>query len=86
MSTERANDQLVTVNYSARTFTCSRAKAKCDFSFVLCTMDPQCEDDCCRLCGFVLLLFFFGEEKETKKGCAIRKNVNVRLRQCLDSN
>ena len=31
MSTERANDRLVTVNYSARTFSCYRAKPKCNF-------------------------------------------------------
>ena len=32
MSTERANDRLVAVNYSARTFSCYRAKPKCHFS------------------------------------------------------
>ena len=32
MSTERANDRLVTVNYSARSFSCYRTKPKCNFS------------------------------------------------------
>ena len=36
------------------------------------SMDPQYEDDCCRLYGC-----FFGEEKETKYGWGIRKNVNT---------
>ena len=34
-------------------------------------MDPDCEDDCYRLCGFV----FFGEEKEMNYCWGIHKNV-----------
>ena len=38
-------------------------KQNASLQFVLCTIDPQCWDDCCRLYGFV---FFFGEETKTK--------------------
>ena len=38
----------LSANYSARTFSCYRAKPKF-------TTDPQCQGDCCRLCGFVFL-------------------------------
>ena len=40
------------LNYIDRAFSCYRAKPKCNFSSS-CAMDPQCEHDCSRSCGFV---------------------------------
>ena len=46
--------------------------------FVLCTIDPQCKDDCCRLCGFV---FWRRNENEILFG-----NSQKCLRQWLEWN
>ena len=37
--------------------------------FVLCTMGPQCEDDCCRLCNFFFLFFV---EKKRKRNRVLK--------------
>ena len=66
MSTARGNDRLITANYSARTFLLSRG-TKMQLKVVFCTMDPQCELDCCKLCGFVFL------DKRRKKYWGIEK-------------
>ena len=52
MSTERANDRLISVHPP---FLANAPNQNATLQFVLCTIDPQCEDDCCRLCGFVFL-------------------------------
>ena len=41
------------------------------FQSVLCAIDPQCQENCCRLCGFV----FFEEETKTKYCLGIRKYI-----------
>ena len=50
LSTERANDRLITVHAP---FLAIAPNQNATLQFVLCTIDPQCQDDCCRLCGFV---------------------------------
>ena len=52
LSTERANDRLITVHAP---FLAIAPNQNATLQFVLCTIDPQCQDDCCRLCGFVSL-------------------------------
>ena len=59
MSTERANDRLITVHAP---FLVIAPSQNATLLFVLCTIDPQCSDDCCRLCGFV-----FWEKKGKRK-------------------
>ena len=69
MSTERANNRLVTVNYSARTFSCYRTKPKCNFSSSPVRWIHNVRTIVADCVSFFL---FFGEEKETKKGFEIR--------------
>ena len=77
MSTECANEPLVTVNYRRCTHVfllLCQTKMQL-LLFVLCTMDPQCEDDCCRLCGF-----FFGKKR---KGNMVQLGEFVKMLICL---
>ena len=73
MSTERANDRLITVHAP---FLAIAPNQNATLQFVLCTIDPQCEDDCCRLCGFVLL------EKKRKRNivCEFAKMFETMVR------
>ena len=52
MSTERASNRLITVHSP---FLAIAPKQNATLWFVLCTIDPQCWDNCCRLYGFVFL-------------------------------
>ena len=67
MSTERANDRLITVHAP---FLAIVPTQNATLQFVLCTIDPQCEDDCCRLYGFVFL------EKKRKRNIGNSQNVS----------
>ena len=70
MSTERANDRLIT-KYSAGTFSCYRAKPKCNFA-----VRPLYDRS--TMLGRLLQtvwVCFFGEETKTKYCLGIRKNV-----------
>ena len=49
MATKPANDRLITVHAP---FLAIAPNQNATLQFVLCTIDPQCYDDCCRLCGF----------------------------------
>ena len=83
MSTERANDRLVTVNYSARTFSCYRAKPKCNFSSSSVRWVHNVRTivaDCVDL--FVLFL----EMKRKRNRVGEFAKMLIRLRQCLDYN
>ena len=69
MSTERANDRLITVH--ARTFSCHRAKPK--FNFAVCPLYDRS-----TMLGRLLQtvwVCFLGEETKTKYCLGIRKNV-----------
>ena len=52
LSTELANDRLITVHAP---FLAIAPNQNATLQFVLCAIDPQCQDDCCRPCGFVSL-------------------------------
>ena len=72
MSTERANDQ---ANHSARTFSCYRAKPKCNF--VVCPLYDRS-----TMLGRVLQtvwVCFFGEETKTKFPKIFETMVGVEL-------
>ena len=52
MSTERANDRLITLHAP---FLAIAPNQNATLQFVLSTMDLQCKHDCCRLCGVCFL-------------------------------
>ena len=58
-STQRANGRLITVHGP---FLAILPNQNETLQFVLCTIDPQCSDDCCTLCGLV-----FWEKKGKRK-------------------
>ena len=71
MSIDRGNHRLIT------------GHAKCNFSpsSARC-MDPQCEDDCCRLCWFV----FWGGKKRKPNMVGKFAKMLIRLKQWSEGN
>ena len=80
MSIDRGNHRLITGHAP---FSCFNAKPKCNFSPSSARwMDPQCEDDCCRLCWFV----FWGGKKRKPNMVGEFAKMLIRLKQWSEGN